>query len=543
MSSVKSQDSSTIGDDDTQVTLKNIVKLKLSRSDPRQIAFIRTNGENGSSIMAEAVAADFILANSNQTKMSDFVSSISTINGKMAYLEGSVESLGHQQLEDINSLKNTMLTVEKRMTDLDTAFDVMTGEYNPKKLQVEVSEFKEETKREMHFIKDDITSLETDVGESKRLIETTKKDLTEFVKEVRDSVWDRTDKFDDKMKTLQSQFSSLKGQMDTETLVLENNMEKRLQESKKELKEEMKVIRTEADLDRKDLTHLQTVYSCDIKRLNERLSEMENSTKEEVQKLTQIIIEQKEENAKLRYVVEGLIESMTKNKEDMEERVRNVCTVDQIRDIAKSMGLVNSGDVHNILNNMEVICSEDVAELVDDQLESWYEKVNKIEDQTKETNVEMDQLPSKIMKIMDQRTESTLQKVADVYDVLNDKINEVQSVGESMKKEIELVGKVANESKTFLDEIGRPGITGLAVDIKDLKESYNADLLRVERDSTNRFDTIAAELLYKISDVKSQSLLNTTDITDMKSVMENMGGELREMKQMFEKDSIVLCYD
>ena len=80
---------------------------------------------------------------------------------------------------------------------------------------------------------------------------------------------------------------------------------------------------------------------------------------------------------------------------------------------------------------------------------------------------------------------------------------------------------------------------GLAVDIKNMKEEYNGDLIRVERDCTNRFDTMAADLVFKINDTKSAVLEQKIQIDELNDTVGNLKEEMILTKQLVETGVII----
>ena len=63
-------------------------------------------------------------------------------------------------------------------------------------------------------------------------------------------------------------------------------------------------------------------------------------------------------------------------------------------------------------------------------------------------------------------------------------------------------------------------VRSIAIEVKELREAYNADLLRVERGNRDAMDSVAADLVKSINDVKSNALNNTVDLDNLKGTLE-----------------------
>lgn len=84
-----------------------------------------------------------------------------------------------------------------------------------------------------------------------------------------------------------------------------------------------------------------------------------------------------------------------------------------------------------------------------------------------------------------------------------------------------------------------PGIVGLATDIRNLQDNYNKDIIRVERDCTNRVDALAADIVHDIEEVKSGVL---DSHKDLKSLIDKLNLDFTDMKRIVEDDStIIVC--
>ena len=148
------------------------------------------------------------------------------------------------------------------------------------------------------------------------------------------------------------------------------------------------------------------------------------------------------------------------------------------------------------------------------------------------------------------RLEKDAHQMNNRIDELNKEITACENGLSDMKEEIEKILEKIKDShedtatvKTTMEEAVLPSIKGLAVDIKELKDTYHMDLIRVERDCTNRVDSVAADILHRVTEVQSDTLANTTEMNDVKVKMEDLSGDVREIKQLFQNDWAVLGYE
>lgn len=129
---------------------------------------------------------------------------------------------------------------------------------------------------------------------------------------------------------------------------------------------------------------------------------------------------------------------------------------------------------------------------------------------------------------------------------------------ENTKRLLEVKSKLI--TKEFVEETAKAATEGCAetknivdllkqleemykTEIKEIKELHNYDVIQVSRDCTNRVDTLAADLVYKMNEIKSDAMANTTDLNDMKCTIENVTSDVRDLKLIFENDSVVIGYD
>jgi chromosome segregation ATPase len=130
--------------------------------------------------------------------------------------------------------------------------------------------------------------------------------------------------------------------------------------------------------------------------------------------------------------------------------------------------------------------------------------------------------------------------------VLSDLRKETESLRSHVNREVEDVrftletvrDKTDTCAKTMETKLS-PGIVGLATDIRNLQDNYNKDIIRVERDCTNRVDALAADIVHDIKEVKSGVL---DSHKDLKSIIDKLNLDFTEMKRIVEDDStIIVC--
>lgn len=262
-----------------------------------------------------------------------------------------------------------------------------------------------------------------------------------------------------------------------------------------------------------------------VERADERLGELQERFTDMNRDMNQRCDGISERCDDLSESVKTIREGMEKNSEENDERWkemdRRVAQLEADKERITKIEYVLEKLMTSMEKNAESV-DEKVQEAVNGMMEKFEEKLKAV---ISDTNKEIDTVKDSVW--------SNARKVE--QDMLS-KTEETKSEFDGKMAELE------KQSET-INNVVLPSIRGLAVDVKELKEAYNADLIRVERDSTNRFDTMAADLVHKIDNVRSDVLANTTEMNDFKYILENVNNDVKEIKNMFDKDTVVFCCD
>jgi len=253
-------------------------------------------------------------------------------------------------------------------------------------------------------------------------------------------------------------------------------------------------------------------------RLEERIEKGAEENKERYNEIDRRVAQlesDRERMEKIEYVLENLMTTMEKKNESIDEKI----------------ALMESR-MKEMLDGVIQSLTGTTSSLIYDAKEELNKKISDLQIYT---DNDIRAIKSTVQSLDEHKD----LRIDGAFDKIENWKNEIDVINQKMT-----LAEVENAKQTeTMQTVVLPSIRGLAVDVKDLKEAYNSDLIRVERDSTNRFDTMAADLIHKIDMVKSDALGNMTDLNDLKSVVENISSELKEIQTCFQKDTVVICCD
>jgi hypothetical protein len=93
---------------------------------------------------------------------------------------------------------------------------------------------------------------------------------------------------------------------------------------------------------------------------------------------------------------------------------------------------------------------------------------------------------------------------------------------------------------TVAESPKKEDVDKISLSVKELRDAYNADLLRVERNNRDAMDSVAADLMKNINDVKSDTLENKVELMNVKEKLEMVSNDMSDIKEYVER-SVIPC--
>ena len=303
---------------------------------------------------------------------------------------------------------------------------------------------------------------------------------------------------------------------------------------------------------------------------------------DDAEKMREEVDRVREEVDRVRKDVDTLSESIDRIWEKMRENEnRDDKTDEKLSDV--------EGTIRDILENIEEV------DRVRKDLDEHSETLREIREEIRKKSESIDRIWEK-MRENENRDDKTDKKLSDVEGTIRDicgDIEEVQDAQEALKNgftnEIKLAAKGISEVRNTVNKVDNkldedvtnlrssvgddlsevrltietikdktescirtidtkltPDLVSLTTDFKNWQEDYNKDLLRAERNCTNRVDTLAANLVHDINEIKSNVLEQKISGDDLKIVVNNMSENFTKMTKDFERlvedeSTIIVC--
>lgn len=529
MSTIETNDTaqeSSISEQDAYILLKQMFKVNISKSNPREIKLMRRDADANTYSPADTVSEDFILAK-HRTRMSDIVRMTGEISAKVAYLDDQMRTDQSTYFENGLNIKNTMENLDKDIADLSTRIDVITNEYNPGPVKESVEE-----------IRQSLETLASEVQSRMENISTLlcqKPSLQADVEELKDNFEKLgSQMFDNQLIKVREDASTSNELTALHTVILKKTDEiaelrdtinlftSKFVQYRQEMDEKVKV-------DRESLWNEMKLATQGI--VAEMLAEHRKKINENIVNVVNFQLDRKTTDHQ-------------EKMEGMERKLAGLSAELTTRDFNEAS---NRQDIEKRLENLAEHVKEKVHELKDDIKDRVHQLQKELNESIFETDNNVEHLKEEIKEVRDRVEEIGRNVSNDIREEVLLQTNDVHDTVENMynhvRDEIEKNTGFDEKIKTVLDQNVFPAVMSLAVDIKDLKEVYQHDLLRVERDCTNRVDTVAADILHRVSEVTSESTGNANDIRDLKMTLNAFGEDVSEIKNLFDKDAVILSYD
>jgi hypothetical protein len=193
----------------------------------------------------------------------------------------------------------------------------------------------------------------------------------------------------------------------------------------------------------------------------------------------------------------------------------------------------HKNEIDNIIaitNEKNDIIQSDIKKRIE-FLECNMIATSKFENRMQQLENELLEMNMKQQKLVE--LEEKIQKVViDVEEIKQTNSNLIKDIQQTNSKVDETV---TENIKHIIDQVKE-----VAVQLKEVKEAYNSDLLRVERSNRDAMDSVAADLVKNINDLKSDTLGTKLELVNMKENLDMVSNEISDIKEYVER-SVLTC--
>ena len=183
---------------------------------------------------------------------------------------------------------------------------------------------------------------------------------------------------------------------------------------------------------------------------------------------------------------------------------------------------------------------ESKVEDMDDGMDRMKDRLNELEQTAEEKEHEIAQLRKEIVENKDSIWSTTKKVEQDVFAKLEEDMEKIVTKLQTANEDTTNAGKNVSDKLDLVSSNFENSVRSIAIEVKELREAYNADLLRVERGNRDAMDSVAADLVKSINDVKSNALNNTVDLDNLKGTLEMVSREVSDIKEYVER-SVLTC--